>query len=131
MNWKKIKEKYFIFLFTVYVSFTIAFFLGFLFVNEFFDLYNAVYFNSIIFLIFHNIDLRDRELLDEYLYLVCIAITWGLFFSDIIDFIYFIKRENIISYIMGISFYVFITSLLNKIIRTLLLKRKSYQRIEF
>jgi len=131
MNWKKIKEKYFIFLFTVYVSFTISFLLGFLFINESFELYNAVYFNSIIFLILHNIDLRDKELLDEYIYLVIIAITWGLFFSDIIDFIIFLQQVNMFSYLMGILVYFFITVLLNKIIRTLLSKRRSYQRIEF
>lgn len=130
MNWKKIKEKYFIFLFTVYVSFTISFLLGFLFINELFELYNAIYFNTIIFIVLHNIDIRDRELLDEYLYLICIAITWGLFFSDIIDFLYFLQQIDLLSYFMGILVYLFIMILINKIIRTIV-KKRSYQRIDF
>lgn len=132
MNWKKIKEKYFVFLFSVYVSFTISFLVGLLFINEFLELYNAIYLNFIIYLIINNMDLKDKELLDEYLYLICIAITLGLFFSDISDYIIFLQQINIVSYITIILVCVFITTLLNNIIRNLLLsKKKSYYEIKF
>jgi hypothetical protein len=132
MNWKKIKEKYFVFLFSVYVSFTISFLVGLLFINEFLELYNAIYLNFVIYLIINNIDLKDKGLLDEYLYLICIAITWGLFLSDISDYIIFLQQVNIVSYIAIILVCVFITTLLNNIIRNLLLsKKKSYYEIKF
>jgi len=123
MNLKKFKEKYFMFLYICYIISTGSFFLGMVIESmKDIDFYYLIYAIPFVYIILNNIDLEDKEVLDEYLFLTISAILFGLFFSDINDFGKYLSNLNLWAYFFIMSIYILILGLINNIIKNIVRK---------
>ncbi|MFX1453776.1 MAG: hypothetical protein ACFFDB_00240 [Promethearchaeota archaeon] len=119
MNFNKLKTKWFTLLFSMYLAIAIVGLIAFIIDYNFIDLsiYYSLYLIPIVFLVLNNIDLKNKELLDEYLFIIITGAMIGLTIADIKDFINVIKMCGLIPYFISIVFYLLIISMLNYITR--------------
>ena len=79
MDWTKIRDKSFLFMFIIYTNFILSLIIGLLFRDFLFlHLHYLIYLIPLIYVILHNIDLKNKLLLDEYLFLTLSSLFFGL-----------------------------------------------------
>ena len=126
MDFGKVKDKWFVFVFSTYVAVAILGLIIFIIDENLLDLdyYYSLYLIPIVFVILHNVDIENSKTLDEYLFILISGSLFGIALPDYLALLDDISSIGLIPYFISIGYYLLLMVFINNIINNLVKEKK-------